>query len=443
MLFLSHDRLFAIRNRRRTHSLFAVLLFVLLVPAPPTPAQGAKKMRLSKIEFSGLQTHTESQAIAASGLEIGQTIDIPALDEAAQRLLDSGLIKKLSYRYRTTGEDATVTFQVEEEKAAGDPVVFENFIWFSDEELMAAIRQQVPDFNGTAPDSAIDGITKALQRLIREKKIGGRVDYLMSANPTGGDSKHVFSIEGVTIPICTLHYEGASSVQESELLKSSKDLSGGDYRQQFVLAYARVNLIPIYRERGHLRASFSAPQAKPESAGNCQNGAAVTVPVAEGQVFNWDKAEWAGNAALSNSELSAALDMKAGELANGLKIDKGLAALYDTYGHKGYLTARIKAVPTYAETTGQVSYNINITEGPQYHMGNFIINGMPENIAKPLRNSWKLKTGDVYDSLYLDKFMDAGIKALMPALASLTKKLNIETKPDREKLTVDVIVSLK
>jgi outer membrane protein assembly factor BamA len=432
--------------RSRIH-LSAVLSFVLLLACAPCAlaqeGSSGKKMRLSKIEFSGLRAHPESDAIATSGLQVGQSVDRQMLDDAAQRLLDSGLVKKLSYRYHTSGGQATVTFVVEEENGAGIPVVFENFVWFSDEELKDAIRQQVPAFDGTAPDSAVDGITKALQHLLQDRKLPGRIEYLPSANDTGGDAKHVFSIEGVNIPICTLHFAGASVVQESELLKHSKDLMGGDYRLSFVRAFARVNLIPVYRERGHLRASFLVPQARPESASDCRNGVTVTLPVEEGQAYNWDKAEWAGNAALSAAELSATLGMKPGELANGLKIDKGENALYDAYGHKGYLSPRIRVVPEFADANRQVAYHINIEEGPQYHMGNLIINGLPESIAQQLRSSWKLKPGDVYDAGYLDSFMKAGIKFEARDMAALPKKIVSEIKPDKQKLTVDVTITAR
>ncbi|HEV7857042.1 MAG TPA: POTRA domain-containing protein [Pyrinomonadaceae bacterium] len=446
MIVSSHYRPVAIHHRQRRVHLSPVLLFVLLVCAPCMLAQqgqSAKKMKLSKIEFSGLQTHTESELITASGLQIGQIVDIAALDEAAQRLLDSGLVKKLSYRYHTNGEQATVTFQLEEEKGAGVPVVLENFVWFSEEEIQNAIRQQVPAYDGTAPDSAVDGITRALQGLLRDRKIPGRVDYLPSANALGGDARHVFSIEGVKIPICTLHFSGATAIQESELMKHSQDLLGGDYRRTFVAAYARVKLIPIYREHGHLRAAFSAPWAKPESASDCQNGVTVTLPVEEGLPYTWDKAEWTGNAALSGPELSAALGMKTGEIANGLKIDKGLESLHDVYGHKGYLNARLKAVPDFSDSNGQVTYHVEITEGPQYHMGNFSVIGLSENLSRQLRNNWKLKPGDVYDALYLKEYLKQGIRLEAADMPPLHGKAFSEAKPDKEKLTVDVIITFK
>ena len=69
-------------------------------------------LKLASIEIRGLQRLSREQVITASGLEIGQAVDIPALDAAAQRLMDSGLIKKLSYRLHPNGNQTTVTFQI-------------------------------------------------------------------------------------------------------------------------------------------------------------------------------------------------------------------------------------------------------------------------------------------------------------------------------------------
>src|SRR4051812_34022469 len=107
--------------------LSSILLITLLLIAPLAHAQqpaATKTLRLSSVEVKGLQRYNKEQAIAASGLQIGQRIDIAALDAAAQRLADSGLFTNLSYRLHTEGDEATVTFEVEEAKGTGVPVVF-------------------------------------------------------------------------------------------------------------------------------------------------------------------------------------------------------------------------------------------------------------------------------------------------------------------------------
>ena len=422
------------------------LTFILIVPwvqAQQTPPPG--RMRLSKIEFTGLQHHSREEAIAASGLQIGQLVDIPTLDEAAQRLLDSGLFKKLNYRYRTTGDQAVVTFQTEEEKGAASPVVFDNFVWFSEEELLNAVRKQIPSFAGTANDSATNGITKALQQLLQDRKMPGRVEYMQSSDLVGGNLEHVFSVEGLNVPICTVHFSGATAEHESALIKSSRSLIAMNYKRSFVRPFATINLIPIYREWGHLRAKFGAPSVQLESdtPGDCKGGVSVTQPVEEGPLYSWGKAEWSGNAAFSNPELEGALKMKNGELANGLKIDKRLGSVKAAYGKKGYLDARIKGTPVFEDANLSVTYQIGIEEGPQYHMGMLTITGLSEDRINQLKSKWKLQPGSVYDDSYIHEFIRKDLVLDAAETGSPPKTVTTGFKLNLQKFIVDVTISLK
>src|SRR5712691_12672390 len=127
-----------------------IVLLGLLVSVSLSPSVGYSQQaaKLDRVQFTGLKKLSADQAIELSGLKIGQTIDAGVLDAAAARLLESGLFKRLSYSVHSPNGRATVTFAVEE-SAIMLPVVFENFVWFSDEDLLAAIRSDVPFFNGT------------------------------------------------------------------------------------------------------------------------------------------------------------------------------------------------------------------------------------------------------------------------------------------------------
>jgi outer membrane protein assembly factor BamA len=406
----------------------------------------AAKMRLQKIEVSGLKRMSEADLIERSGLEMGQMVDVAALDAAAERLLGTGLFTRLSYRYRTQGEAATVTFEVEEAKRESNiPVVFDNFVWFSGEELTRAIRNQLPTFDGTAPetDGAVASITRALEQLLRERKIPGQIEYISSASLAGTDAKHIFSVSGVRIPICTVQYPGAAAVTETELISNSKPVLNADYSQEFMQGFAEGTLKPLYRERGHLRVSFKPPRATAATeTEKCKGGASVAVPVEEGPAYSWERAEWAGHAALSAAELDAAFGMKSGELANGLKIDKSLMAVAKAYGRRGYLFLRLKPDVEFADATRRVTYRISVQEGEQFRMGTLNIKGLPPSDINRLKAMWKLQTGEVYDAQYSEEFMQ---KALPQILRPGTRppQIDFSVKPDRQKLTADVTIDFK
>ena len=443
---------------RRCLTFAALFLLPLLISAPCAYSQRqrlpAKTMRLGSIEVSGLQRITKEQVIAASGLRVGESITIEMLDAAAQKLANSGLFTNLSYRLRGSSDAAIVIFEVEELKARGQPVVFDNFVWFSDEELFSAVRREVPTFDGTAPvsDSVIGNITKALQRLLEERKIQGQVDYTPSANLAGGNAKHVFSVKGANTKICAVRFPGTTNVQESELVKNSKPLMGSEYSQEFVSAFATANLIPVYRERGHLRASFSNPSAKLgiEASEGCKDEIIITLPVDEGVAYAWDKAEWSGNDSSTAQELESALAMKAGELANGLKIDAGLRAVEKSYGRKGFLRARARMEPIFDDANRRVAYSVSINEGPQFRMGTLKITGLHADDALRLKHRWQLRERGVYDDTYLEQFAKKEVgdvinSALREGRIPPRTRLKMENsvKPNDQTLTVDVELNFK
>src|ERR1044071_1714026 len=75
-------------------------------------AQTARK--IAAIETEGLQSLTTETVIATSGLKVGDTFSVDVIDAAAERLVSSGLFKKVAYRTRNAGAGVTITFQLEE-----------------------------------------------------------------------------------------------------------------------------------------------------------------------------------------------------------------------------------------------------------------------------------------------------------------------------------------
>ena len=122
-----------------TRSRLFLPFLVVAVLSAAVPAQ--TRARLAKIEVLGIKRMTTAQVIALTGLEIGQPIDNSLLDAASDKLLKSGLFRHLSYRVHIAADQATVIFEIEE-SARNLPVVFENFVWFTDDELLAADGRQ-------------------------------------------------------------------------------------------------------------------------------------------------------------------------------------------------------------------------------------------------------------------------------------------------------------
>ena len=436
------------RQRPLQRFLKSVPIVLALLFVSSTPGRAQQPATLRRIEFVGLKRLTAQQALDASGLKAGDSVTREAIDAAAEKLMQSGLFKKLGYKVHTANNETTLIFEVEE-ASRNLPVVFENFVWFREDEIARAIRQDVPFFDGTAPEAGTttDKIAAVLQRLLSQKGISGRVEHM----PYSGNGRQeiLFTVEGVKIPVCSLHFQGAAAISEADLIKASQSLLKSDYSRKNAGVFADYTLFPLYRHLGHLRAQFQPPTAVvEESPSQCAGGVAVTIAVDEGVVYSWEAAEWSGNQALTNEDLAVALGMKAGEVADGLKIDKGLKDVRKAYGHRGYMAAGVKESVEFDDSTRRVSYRIGVTEGPRYFMGKLIITGLSPEDAEQLKAKWTLGSNAVFDESYIDDFRQTGLREFMNGLmqrshSSSRAKVEVETKPDALNHTVDVTISFK
>jgi len=406
-----------------------------------------ERMTLDKIEFVGQKRLTVSQLTTLSELRIGQVVDRDIFDAAADKLLQSGLLRRLSYRVRSAKGRATITFQVEE-AARKLPIVFENFVWFTEEELLAAIRSEVPFFDGTAPAAGetLDKMTAALQRLLTQRNINGRIEALPSL--TGEKYQLIFSVKGAKVPVCSLRFPGAKAISEAELIKASQPILKAEYSQKDVADFGPTSLIPLYRRIGHLRAHFGTPTTVFENSVQCPSGVVITIPVEEGVAYTWGRSEWNGNEKLTVDELAAALGMNPGELADGLKIDKGLKQIRLAYARRGHITAQVKETFEVEPVSSQVNYRFQINEGPRYFMGSLIVNGVSPADADQLKAKWKLGANTVFDESYIEEYRQNVLTDFIRALVQRAPargrvKAEFETRPDARLNTVDVVITFK
>lgn len=419
---------------------------------PAFQAIAQQNFTIDKIEFAGLQRRSVEESISTTGLKIGDPFALDALDAAAQRLIDSGLFKTVTYKTRANKNQMTITFQVEEAAVASSRVIFDNFIWFGDTELIGAVKRELPSFSGTAPDNGdtVERIVKALQRFLHEHQIEATVTHMVSQDSPGGPiQEHIFTVSGVPLPICSIHFPGAKNVSEAKLIESSTALKGNDYSRKFVSLFVLNNLLPIYRELGQLQAAFSPSLAKPEATANCKSGVDLTIPVDEGLIYKWAGAQWTGNRALTAAELDAALGMKADQPANGIKLDNASREISKEYGRKGFLLVKVKSAPEFDDQTQNVVYRMDVVEGPQFRMGQLITRGFSESETKQINTRWKLKTGEIFDQTYAKEFSQKSMQEIMRDnflrrrdQGKPAPNLKSGSKVDRQALTVDITFEL-
>ncbi|HKQ73933.1 MAG TPA: POTRA domain-containing protein [Blastocatellia bacterium] len=323
------------------------------------------------------------------------------------------------------------------------PCVFDNFVWFKDQEIIDEIRKDLPSFDGTAPEAgdSISKILGVLERMLKKKGLPRNVEYIFfSGSGYQYRPEHVFAARDAKIPICKVVFQNAPPQIEKELQQAAQTLVNKDYSKVITKSFVDGAAVQVFRKYGHLRAAARILSAELDQS--CRASVVVKVAVEPGPGYIWDKAVWSGNRAFSSQSLDAALELKPGDLADGLKIDAGLQAAVIVYRKLGYVELQIVPKPVFDDVNRRFTLNVAMTEGSQFKMGDFIVKGIPENSVQILKGRWALKTGAIYDASYIDDFIKKLVDdKLIPS--DLARLLKPEFKLDRQRLAVDVIIDFK
>jgi len=327
------------------------------------------------------------------------------------------------------------------------PVSFDNFVWMGETELYSAIRDDIPFFDGTVPEGGDGGekIAASLRRLLKEKGVAGQVEF-MPYGDVSGKQELMFTVKGPKLSICEVSFPGAEVISEEELLKTARPLLQMEYSRKDLGLFARHTLLPLYNHIGYLRAQFAAAVGSIQSSEQCKDGVAVTMSVDEGLQYSWDHAEWTGNKVLTAEQLSLALGVKTGDVADDRVIAKGQHAITDEYGKKGYMAARWIESTTFDDARKHVTYHFTVSEGPQFHMGQLTVAGLSDEDTNKVKALWQLAPGSVFDTSYVSDFVTKSAREFLnrhPVFSGVPLKISSETKLNSEKQTVDVIITFK
>jgi outer membrane protein assembly factor BamA len=437
-----------------------LFMFVLLVaPAataqkhsPPGKVSSAAPNKLVALKVTGTSRYTDKDILAASGLQIGQNASEADFKEAVQRLGESGLFSALTYTYSSSATGVRLELQLtdtEPDKLV--PVQFDNFVWFTDEELRSALQPRVPLFKKMLPltGNLPDHLLETLQAIFAEKHLPGRVDFLREGDQNGGPlTAIIYRIEEVNIRIRGVEFPGASSEQASLLAAAARRLTGEEYRRITLATVARLDLMPVYLQRGYLKAEFGPSDARivpsPSTAGDTQAREEIEVdaivPVKPGKMYATSSVDWKGNSAISRDALEPLLHLTPGQPVDAVRLLRDVEKVAKVYRSRGYMTVQVRPEAQFDEEKSAVHYDIKVVEGEVYKLGEVEILGLDTEAKARMQAAWTLAEGQPYNADYPQKFLD-DTRQLLPR--GVHWAVSIHESPDSRDKTVDVEIRFK
>jgi len=430
----------------------ACVLLAVLAPALSRPASdkkpGSGSHKLLAVTATGTARYDDQAILAASGLELGQPAAEGDLQEAAERLGNSGLFSEVRYSFSYSDAGVKVEFQLTDVDGSKlVPMRFENFVWFTEPELRKLIAQRVPLFKETLPANGrlTEQISKALQGILEEKHLPGRVDYLSQGKLEGGDVIGiVYRVLDLTIRIRNVEFPGASAEEAAFLAAGGRKLAGAEYSRSKLATVAQYDLLPLFLERGYLKAEFGPADARVVASSEDRPPDDVEVdaivPVRPGRKYSVSEVSWKGNSAITTLEAAPFFHLTEGEPANAVRLEHDAEELRRLYRSRGYMKASVAPEAHMEDEKSTVHYVIAIAEGDLYRMGEIEFLGVDSASKDRLHEAWNLREGQPYNADYMKKFL-LGAPRLLPK--GLDYSMKVDEELNAKDKTVDVTVHFK
>jgi outer membrane protein assembly factor BamA len=400
---------------------------------------------VAEVHASGSHRYSDAQIAATAGLKPGEPVDRDKLQAIAEDLAQLGIFSRVNFNFTAKNNRAIVNFELEDAPVAR--VMFENFPWFTDQELSDEIRRTVPLFDGVAPQGGtlLDEITAALAAKLASRGIKAGVEHALVKEPADDGEIMQFRQDGPSFTVSSVQFNDFMAQNSEKLHDRVSDLVGKTLSRLAIEVFEIEQVRPIYFSAGRIRVKFGAPilQLSDAAGANASSTVVVQIPIEPGPVYHMAGITWTGNMTVEEAVLTRLANIKPGDLADGMRLDASWQQIELEYGHRGYLDAKVTPVPQFNDASGTVAYNVKIMEGPQYRMGQLVITGLSMDAERRLRNAWRLAPGQVFDKTFLDSTLAKLEKPTVAIFGELPvhyAKMNHLLRTDPDKHVLDVLI---
>ena len=411
----------------------------------------ASARQLIAIKVSGSKRFPEAAIAAATGLQMGTAVDEDDFKKAARTLGDTGVFTDIAYNYSYSSAGIKLELHVTDvDKFV--PARFEDFVWFSDAELLKRIMEHSPMFDGELPlfGGLAAEVSDVLQAMLVENAIPGHVEYLRAAKPEGPVESINYHVTDVLIQVRHIEFAGAGADEAPALEAAGEKLPDHEYSRSRLSQLVQRQLLPVYYARGYLKARFGEPEpkvvkqpaAETEDGPRNQTVVDVTFAVTPGQQYKLKNLEWSGNKEFPTETLQKMVRAEPGQPANTVRLADNLKDVQKLCGSRGFITATITPIAEFDEGAGTVVLRLDVKEGSEYHMGDLEFRGLDNSLMAKLRAAWKIRQGEVYDATYLSEYLPAAQK-LLPSNLDWDVTPHVTANIRDKSVDVDLIYSVK
>ena len=391
--------------------LFAFALLLLLALPAATQLNAQAIILPKSITFTGVPAYTQRELLSFSALTPGSTSTSKAIQNAAQRLSDTGLFSDIRFQSTASGLIFTLKQMPLENML---PVRFTNFVWWTPTNLDTLLRTRVPLYHGDVPLSGNlqDAILTVLKAVVVEKGVPNPTIVPIASAPQPGATPIAiaFAIETPQVLVHSLTLAQASPAMQTRLEKVIKTQTGQPFEQDITRTAIASQLSDLYRNEGYLDIAVldltyqDLTHPAPTLAASTID-LDLTATLREGEPYRLSALTWPGSDIISTAEFEKTVKLHAEDIASQLALRQSLSPIAAAYYRKGYQDARVQAPATINAATHHVAYTVRVIPGPQYRLKSVKTIGLTDQQQKDFAAAWRMAHNDFYDLNYVNGFL--------------------------------------
>jgi len=409
---------------------FRAFRIICAVVCLATPALA--QYTLKKIVFNGTTPYTQAALEAASGLKPGDTLNPAVMQQAAQRLSDTGAFGDLQVTLDGPVKAISIIFKFQPIDPAKTVVVdLENFIWWQPDELAVELRKRVPLFSDSLPEAGNlqQAVQDALSQMLAEKQIAAKLSSRITDATPGQPLRIVhYRVDSPDIRLHAIVLKNVPLDLSPQIDKLTAALAGSPYRQGVAGNGLTQNILNVYRDAGYLDASFDHLDRVIDSTSPGKIDVDLSGSIKAGEPYHVAKIDWAGSPLIGEKEFADASKLHPGDLASQKQLHASLALIDAAYRRQGYMDVSVDGAPQLDTAAHLVSYAISVNPGVQYHLSEINASNLAPDTRRQFDAAWKLHPGDLYDETYLASFIKSNIA--LPYLQPYSLSYRVERDPD-------------
>jgi outer membrane protein assembly factor BamA len=367
----------------------------------------AQKYPINKITIKGSAPYTDDEILAIAQFKPGDVMTVDTLANPAQHLLDTGMFDSAEMSLGGPGNRTAI---LDLKPAPLDkllPASFENFVWWTPEELREELHKRVPIYRGVCSDAGNlpDLIQAALEQMVSEKSVQVITSHTI-VEPTTDHPQRVvdFRILKPAVSFATINITGAPPALDTMMQKTTAQVAKSRYNEGLIGLTTEDVLLQPVRESGYITASLTNMQRNVTVSPTAIT-VAYSAQLVSGEPYKVSTITWDPTPIYTADAFNKDAKLHANDIASTKLLRETEAKPLAAYRAQGYIDAYIDPAPKLDDATHTVAYALHVIPGEVYRVNKISSHGLSPDAQQEFDTNWRMKSGDVYDESYVVHFL--------------------------------------